>query len=115
MKEADRMYKQINLQIGGRIREKRQVNKLTLESIGISPQFLGDVERGKKSLSYSNLQKLCEVLCVSADYLLCGKMPQTEFPSITDVLQTIPPGFLPIVEEAIHNTIRLIAQIRKIH
>lgn len=59
---------------GNRIRELREVKGISgtklAEMIGISPQYLYDLERGEKRLNEETIARLTEVLKVSADYLL---------------------------------------------
>ena len=60
--------------MGDRIREARKKQKLTQEqlseSLGISVEFIGQIERGLKLPSMNVFIKLIEALNVSADYLL---------------------------------------------
>lgn len=43
------------------------------EQIGISPEFLSELEHGKVGFSTDILYKLCKHYKISADYLLFGK------------------------------------------
>ncbi len=56
------------------IREKElKMNKSQLgPKIGVSPQFLGLVERGKGNLVYKSIRALREISGHSADYILFG-------------------------------------------
>lgn len=67
-----------NLHMGNRIKEQRKKLKLTRESfsekINISPQFLSDIENGKKGMSIETLYKICNTFNISADYLLFGNL-----------------------------------------
>jgi len=62
--------------IGLRIRNLRQSNKITIERlceiIGVSPSFIGLIERGNTGISIDNLYKLSQVFDTSVDYLLTG-------------------------------------------
>ena len=66
--------KKTSVEIGMRIRRKREELHLTREqlcsAIDISPHFLSEIERGKKGASAETVIKLCKGLFVSADYLL---------------------------------------------
>ena len=70
------MKKEINVGIGTRISAKRNElsysREVLAEKMGISPQFLAEIEHGNKGVSLTNLKKACEVLQVTADYLLTG-------------------------------------------
>ena len=63
--------------LGRRVRDLRQEKKLTQEElaeiVGISPSFVGHIERGEKKASLETIVRLCEILDVPADYLLRGK------------------------------------------
>jgi len=63
--------------IGRNIRAARNKRKLTLDAlselIGISPSFLGTVERGESSLSIETLMSACRELDVSADSIIFEK------------------------------------------
>ena len=67
--------------LGNRIRKTRKEKYLTqftlAEEVGISPNFLGDVERGVKSPSLETLVCIANVLNVSLDYLLFESLKYT--------------------------------------
>jgi len=72
-----RRPKEINQQIGERCRHAREAAGYTqeklAEQIGVSTQFLSDAERGITGMSVTTVIKLCNVLSVSADFLLLGR------------------------------------------
>lgn len=61
-------------EIGQRIRGVRRQNDRTQmqfsEDVYITPNFLSEIENGKKGLSCETLYNICETQKVSADYLL---------------------------------------------
>ena len=67
------MKKNINLEIGERIRSSRLAVGLSREKLsellGVSALFLGYIECGQRGMSITTLQKICKVLNVSADYI----------------------------------------------
>ena len=71
------MRSDLNLEIGERVKEKRKELKYTREALAeildISPQFLAQIECGKRGMSFSTLRRLCRVLGVSCDYLIMGR------------------------------------------
>ncbi len=73
------MEENITLQIGKRLRKRREKFNMTrevfAEKAGISPQFLAEIENGKKGMSVTTLYKICNNFKISADYLLFGTMP----------------------------------------
>ncbi|MCX7842663.1 MAG: helix-turn-helix domain-containing protein, partial [Clostridia bacterium] len=68
----------IMLQIGKRLRRQREelglIRENFAEKVGISPQFLAEIENGKKGMSADTLYKICESFNFSADYILFGKI-----------------------------------------
>ena len=62
--------KDYNLVVGLRIREIRESLDLSREKFSekcdISPSFLADIERGKKSLSVKTLYKICDSCNISS-------------------------------------------------
>lgn len=68
--------KDYNLEVGLRIREVRealhQSREHFSEACDISPSFLADIERGKKSLTVKTLHNICEASNVSSDYIIFG-------------------------------------------
>lgn len=71
--------KELYLQIGEGIRKAREKKKYTQEvladKIGVSPQFISDIERGVVGLSLIKYRALCLALSVSSDQLLFGEQP----------------------------------------
>jgi transcriptional regulator with XRE-family HTH domain len=65
-------------QLGKRIREERQKLNLTqekiAESIDISDSYIGQIERGERSLTLDTLVRLANKLGVTVDYLLQDSM-----------------------------------------
>ena len=63
-------------EIGGRINARRRELGLTQEVLSermeVSVQMISNLELGKKAIRPENLVKLCDVLNVSADYVLRG-------------------------------------------
>ena len=63
-------------EIGARIRFEREKFGLTREKIaeiiGLSPYFIGQIERGERNMSLDTLYKISDTLNVSLDYLLNG-------------------------------------------
>ncbi len=65
--------------MGERIRQIRNELKMSKDAlgreIGVTGQFLGVVEKGKSTMSYDKLKRLCDISGYSADYILFGKAP----------------------------------------
>lgn len=88
--------------IGNRVRRHRESLKLSREvfseMVGISPQFLAEIENAKKGFSAETLYKICEKGNVSADYILFGDLSQTKKAPLVDVLKILPEEYQEILE-----------------
>lgn len=86
------MNKQLNAEIGLRIKKLRLERKLTRERLAeqaeISTQFLADIEGGKKGMTTATLYKLCKALCISSDFLLFGTGNNTSH--ISEMVKSLP-------------------------
>ena len=71
-----------DIDIGERLRTIRENMHMTREQfsekIDITDSFLGQIERGERSLSAKTLKKVVRYTGVSADYLLFGKDTDNE-------------------------------------
>lgn len=69
----------MKVEIGKRITKIREELNMTKETfakeLNITPQYLGQVEKGKCMLSLEKLKLLCDYTNASADYILFGKDP----------------------------------------
>ncbi|MBQ8798560.1 MAG: helix-turn-helix transcriptional regulator [Lachnospiraceae bacterium] len=89
------MAKELNEAIGGRIRAYRESLGMNRESfseqVGLSPQFLAEVENGKKGLSAESIYKICSSSELSADYLVMGTIKRDKLKNPLDnVIQDMP-------------------------
>ncbi len=68
--------------MGGRIRNARLDAGLSqselAEKCNLSVSFLGHIERGSRKMSLETLVTVCEVLNLSADYLLQDELPGSD-------------------------------------
>ena len=71
-----------DIDIGERLRGLRESMRMTREEfsekIDITDSFLGQIERGERSLSVKTLKKVVRYTGISADYLLFGKDTNNE-------------------------------------
>ena len=111
------MKKDINVEIGTRIKEKRRNCKYTREKLAelvdISPQFLANIESGKKGMSFLTLIKLCECLGVSCDYVILGKEPVERQGRIYELLDNVDEKYIPLLETILDDALHLITVARK--
>ena len=64
------------------------------EAVGLTPAFIGHIERGERSLSLDTLIKLCNYYGVTIDYLLADILPVdcgAASEQICAMLRTLPP------------------------
>lgn len=70
--------KELNIQIGSRVKTARETMRYTQENlaerIDVSVQYISDLERGVVGASLPTIIKLCQVLHTSSDFLLMGKL-----------------------------------------
>ena len=103
-----RTLKDINIEVGARIKEKRLAQKLTREDLarlsGYTANFIQEVERGRSGLSSESIRALSMALKISADTLLFGDISD-EFAYISQKLKSVPPQkrkhVFKIIDEAI--------------
>lgn len=110
------MKKNINLEIGERVRLVRVSRGFTREALAelldISALFLGCIECGQRGMSLSTMQNMCKVLNVSADYLLLGKESTDDSADkIIDAIKELDPKYYPLAIESINNLKKLISLI----
>lgn len=103
-----RVKKEINIQIGERIKEAREFSGRTqeqmAEAIEVSPQYISDLERGVVGISIPTLKRLCTVLAVSSDQILfdrkteqyalaigekCRRLSDSQFHMVLDIIDRV--------------------------
>lgn len=92
------------LAMGMRIQQTRKSIGLTQmqfsEQIGVSTQYISDLERGVVGCSTTTLIKICDTLAVSADYILRGQEPFSPKPlSLSDKFANLSPQEQELVVE----------------
>ncbi len=65
-------------EMGRRVRNRREAKDMSreelAEKLSVSPQFIAYIEYGNKGVSIKRLYLLCQILDVTADYLLAGNV-----------------------------------------
>jgi len=65
--------------VGKRLKEERKrlhyTQEEVAEAVGLTPAFIGHIERGERSLSLDTLVRLCNYYGVTIDYLLADIIP----------------------------------------
>lgn len=103
------MKKELDIQIGHRVRIKREERKFSREKlaecIDVSPQFLAQIELGRRGMSSATLCKLCNALSTSADFIVLGRESDNDLSAFNKMLSNIDPKYLPYVEDIIKTLI----------
>lgn len=99
--------------VGRRVRRQREKMGLTrdqfAEQINISPQFLAEIENGKKGMSAETLYKICERTYASTDYILMGRQITADMNTpAAELLSKIPPRYSEIVEDVLSSFLQTI-------
>lgn len=105
--------KELNVQIGNRIREARIAAHYTqaqlAEKLDVSIPFLSDVERGVVGISTETFAKICSTLQISADWLLKGGETMILHTDVAKKLDGLPPKYLKTINEIIDRLLLLIS------
>ena len=88
-----RILKNINIEVGKRIKKQRLDKGLTREQLaqltGYSVHFVQEVERGRSGLSSESIRAFSSALKVSSDSLLFDSSPET-FGYLFERLKSVP-------------------------
>ena len=99
------------ISIGKRMAMRRKELGITQgeasERCGLSLQFYACIERGIKGASADSVVKICDGLEISADYLLTGKMQESEHLSISKMLEGIDESQRKLIEEQVKYSVCL--------
>lgn len=105
--------KELNVRMGEQIRRARECAGYTqerlAETVGVSVQYVSDLERGKVGTSVATLVRICTALHVSSDFILFGRAEQSE-PDFSPMVSGLSPHQLQILEEGIGVLVRALAE-----
>ena len=76
------------------------------EKLGVSVSYLAEVERGRTGISVKMLIKVCEVLGLSADYVLFGEQ-RTADSELVDKIHRIDSKYISLLESIITELLSL--------
>jgi len=73
---AEKLRQLDQTEMGKRVRSRREAIGMSRENLAekldVSAQFIADIEYGNKGISIKKLYLLCQILNVTADYILAG-------------------------------------------
>ena len=79
------------------------------EKLDVSVSYLAELERGRTGISVKMLIKVCNVLGLSADYVLFGS-ERTEDEMRLDAINRINEKYLPLLDNMIEQLLSLSAE-----
>ena len=93
-----------------RIRQAREnmgyTREVFAEKLDVSVSYLAELERGRTGISVKMLVKVCNVLGLSADYVLFGT-ERTADTKRTDAIHRIDDKYLPLLDKVIAELLAL--------
>lgn len=96
-------------EMGERILVRRKQLCMTQEELaeaaGVTPQMVSTAELGKKALRPSNIIKICTALEVSPDYLLLGRISDTDHSILAKKIACLSPEQYRYLENIIDSFI----------
>lgn len=91
--------------MGQRIMVRRKALRMTQEELaerlGVSTQMISNLELGKKAIRPENLAKVCEVLKLSADFVLTGTNTKSAVDIVAEKLVQLTAEELQMVSDMI--------------
>ena len=92
-------------EMGQRIMVRRKSLRMTQEELadklGVSAQMISNLELGKKAIRPENLAKVCDVLGLSADFILTGANTKTDVDAVAEKLTQLTAEELQMVSDII--------------
>ena len=93
-----------------RIRKAREDAEYTREKfaelLDVSVSYLAEVERGRTNVSVKTLIKICNVLGLSADYVLFGENREADA-LLLEKLHRLDAKYLPLVTDIVNDLLAL--------
>lgn len=107
---------ELDKNMGPRVKVVREKAGYTQEKLAelmdVSVQYLAKLEAGRVGISLPNFVSLCEILGISADYLLWGERCENDMELIMDSVRYLPEKQYKLLENIIKNYMQAI-QISK--
>ena len=97
----EKLLREIGMRINAARKAKGITQEQLAESMDVSIQMISNLELGKKAVRPENIVKLCNVLDISADYILRGKTNLTMESSLVKKMNSLSPEKQAAVEKII--------------
>ena len=108
------MEEPLSIQIGKRIRARREELKLTREDVAeladLSVTFISEIESGKKNMTTNTLAKVAPALSISADYIIFGSDEHPKRTEIENQLARLSKRDRQLAEELLNTFIKAVSK-----
>lgn len=101
----DDLLREMGERIFARRKQLRMTQEELAEAAGVTPQMVSTAELGKKALRPSNIIKICSALDISPDYLLLGRISDTDHSILTQKIACLSPEQYRYLENIIDSFI----------
>lgn len=92
-------------EMGQRIMVRRKGLRMTqeelAEKLGVSTQMISNLELGKKAIRPENLARVCDILNLSADFVLTGSNTKTAVDAVVEKLTQLTTEELKLVSDMV--------------
>ena len=109
--------KEINIQIGNKIKAARERAGLTQQEFGelvsLATKNVSDIERGVAGITVSTLKRICEKLSISSDLILFGDNEKNDVAYLSEKLKRLTPEQFKIIETLLNQIFKMFAEINK--
>ena len=93
--------KEMGLRIMVRRKSLRMTQEELADKLGVSAQMISNLELGKKAIRPENLARVCDVLGLSADFVLTGTNTKTAVDAVAEKLVQLTAEELQMVSDMI--------------
>lgn len=100
------LLKEIGLRVCARRKELGLTQEQVAERMDVSIQMISNLELGRKAIRPENLIKVCNVLNVSADYLLFGHNSWEENLELAQKIAKLSPEHQNIIGQLVDSLLR---------
>lgn len=103
-------------EMGRRLTDRRRQLHLTQEEVAeradITTQTVSTAETGRKALRPENIVKLCDVLNISVDYLLHGRISERDISFLAEKVSQLTPEQYRHLEDIVNSYIIAVTSVK---